>query len=71
MRRKPFELDWHEPLVMASVSRDGRGLMLCEGGQGNPGTWVWIGVDDTASLFDEYRARGGDPAVANQLPLGV
>jgi catechol 2,3-dioxygenase-like lactoylglutathione lyase family enzyme len=53
-----FELDWHEPGVMASVSRNGRGLMLSEGGQGNPGTWVWIGVDDTASLFDEYRAKG-------------
>lgn len=53
-----FKVDWHEPGGMASVSRDGRAIMLCEGGQGNPGTWVWIGVDDSAILFDEYRAKG-------------
>jgi hypothetical protein len=37
---------------------DGHALMLCEGAQGNPGTWVWIGVHDAATLFDEYAAKG-------------
>ena len=41
-----FKLDWHEPGIMASVSRDRCSLMLCEGDQGNPGSWVWIGVGD-------------------------
>jgi catechol 2,3-dioxygenase-like lactoylglutathione lyase family enzyme len=53
-----FKVDWHQAGAMASVSRDGHALMLCEGGQGNPGTWVWIGVDDAAALFDEYTAKG-------------
>jgi len=52
-----FTVDWHQG-AMASVSRDGRAIMLCEGDQGNPGTWVWIGVDDCAILFDEYKAKG-------------
>lgn len=53
-----FGVDWHEPGVMASVSRNGRAIMLCEGGQGNPGTWVWIGVSDASILFAEYTAKG-------------
>lgn len=53
-----FMVDWHEPGIMASVSRGGCGIMLCEGDQGNPGTWVWIGVEDAAMLFDEYSAKG-------------
>ena len=54
-----FELDWggdEEP--MASVSRDGHSLMLCEGEQGNSGTWLWIGVHDVAPLYEEIRSRG-------------
>jgi RimJ/RimL family protein N-acetyltransferase len=40
------------------VSRDGASIYLCRGGQGHPGTWAWIGVDDAAMLHEEYRARG-------------
>jgi catechol 2,3-dioxygenase-like lactoylglutathione lyase family enzyme len=29
-----------------SVSRDGAGIYLCQGGQGQPGTWVWVGVEE-------------------------
>jgi catechol 2,3-dioxygenase-like lactoylglutathione lyase family enzyme len=53
-----FTLDWQDPGVMASVSRDGCGIMLCQGDQGNPGTWVWIGVSDAEVLFQEYSAAG-------------
>jgi catechol 2,3-dioxygenase-like lactoylglutathione lyase family enzyme len=53
-----FKKDWEEPGVMASVSRDRATLMLCEGHQGNPGTWVWVGVKDAAALFEEYEANG-------------
>jgi hypothetical protein len=55
-----FQLDWleGEPPTMASVSHDGHAIMLCGGHQGQAGTWVWIGVDDIAPLWDQYRLRG-------------
>jgi catechol 2,3-dioxygenase-like lactoylglutathione lyase family enzyme len=40
------------------VTRDGASIYLAEGDQGQPGTWVWIGVGDVAALHDEYRDRG-------------
>lgn len=41
-----------------SVNRDAAGIYLCRGGQGQPGTWVWIGIDDVAELYEEYLASG-------------
>jgi catechol 2,3-dioxygenase-like lactoylglutathione lyase family enzyme len=52
-----FKVDW-EYHGIASVSRDRCGIFLCEGDQGNPGTWVWIGVEDAEALFHEYSAQG-------------
>ena len=52
-----FRVDWTAE-GMVSVSRDRCSLMLCEGAQGNPGTWVWIGVEDAGALHAEYRASG-------------
>lgn len=43
---------------MVSVSRDRKSIMLCEGEQGQPGTWVWIGVDDAQRLYAEFSAKG-------------
>lgn len=53
-----FGLDWLEPSVMASVSRGPANIMLCEGDQGHPGTWLWMGVGDIEPLFEEYQAKG-------------
>ena len=47
------------------LTRDGAGICLCEGDQGHPGTWVWIGVDDVAALFQEYSASG---AIIREAP---
>jgi predicted enzyme related to lactoylglutathione lyase len=41
-----------------SVNRDNAGIYLCQGDQGHPGTWVWIGVEDVAALYEEYKAAG-------------
>ena len=43
---------------MASVARDGCSIMLCEGAQGQSGTWVWIGVEDIRPLYDRLTRRG-------------
>jgi catechol 2,3-dioxygenase-like lactoylglutathione lyase family enzyme len=43
--------------TFTSVGRDGWGMYLCEGGQGQPGTWVWIGVNDVEALYEEFQAQ--------------
>ncbi len=53
-----FSVDWIVPDNMGSVSRDGHGLMLCLNDQGQAGTWVWCGVSDVESLWQEYRSAG-------------
>ena len=40
------------------VSRDGASIYLSEGDQGQPGTWVWVGVDDVERLHEELVAAG-------------
>jgi catechol 2,3-dioxygenase-like lactoylglutathione lyase family enzyme len=47
------------------VTRDGATIYLSEGDQGQPGTWVWLGVEDVEALHDEYRQSG---ATILQLP---
>ena len=55
-----FQVDWRVDgsSSMASVSRDGKGIMLCEHEQGQPGTRVWIGVEDIEPLYRQYLAGG-------------
>jgi catechol 2,3-dioxygenase-like lactoylglutathione lyase family enzyme len=55
-----FKVDWggEDESTFASVSRGGRAIMLCEGEQGQPGTWIWVGVEDIEPLFAEYSAKG-------------
>jgi predicted lactoylglutathione lyase len=40
------------------VNRGRAGIYLCQRGQGQLGTWVWIGVEDVESLYNEYKASG-------------
>ncbi len=42
----------------ASVERGRCGLFLCEGDQGNPGSWVWIDGVDVEKVYEEFRASG-------------
>ena len=53
-----FAVDWQDATGMASVTRDGCGLMLCQGDQGHAGTWVWVGVADVDALHEDLKARG-------------
>ena len=39
------------------VARDGCGIYLCHNDQGQPGTWLWIGVADARALHDELAAK--------------
>ena len=53
-----FKVDWHDPGILASVSRGRCTIFLCEGDQGHPGTWLWIGVGDIEPLFLDYTVKG-------------
>lgn len=52
-----FKVNWQVP-GFAEVSRGRCGIMLAQGEQGNPGTWVWVGVGDADLLYQEYLAKG-------------
>ncbi|MBI3765121.1 MAG: VOC family protein [Ignavibacteriales bacterium] len=53
-----FTVDWQDPGIIGSVTRDRCNIMLAESDQGNPGSWVWIGVGDVLPLFEEFRTKG-------------
>jgi len=57
-----FKVDWGYPddgsSFFASVSRGACHIFLSEGDQGNPGTWVWVGVQDADALLAEYQQTG-------------
>ena len=49
--------EWGDDAFTAAI-RDGAWIYLCQGGQGQPGTWVWVGVEDVEALYREYEIRG-------------
>jgi catechol 2,3-dioxygenase-like lactoylglutathione lyase family enzyme len=51
---------WGDPVTFGSVTRDGVEVMFCLDGQGAPGTWFTIWVDDVDALFREFTERRGD-----------
>lgn len=53
-----FKTDWRFADFIAAVSRGRCCIFLCQGDQGNPGSWVWIGVGDAEALHQELKARG-------------
>ena len=52
-----FRVDWQSP-YFASVTRGKCHIFLSRGDQGHIGGWVWIGVEDTEALFEEYQKAG-------------
>lgn len=54
-----FTIPWQLPYY-ASVKRGTCSLMLCEGGQGNPGTWLWSPCSDVDALYEELKAAGAN-----------
>jgi uncharacterized glyoxalase superfamily protein PhnB len=52
-----FRVQWRAP-DFACVRRGDASLMFCEGDQGHPGTWLYLGVSDADALHEELRVRG-------------
>jgi uncharacterized glyoxalase superfamily protein PhnB len=40
------------------VVRDSASIYLCQGEQGQSGTWAWVGVEDVSFLYEEYKNSG-------------
>ena len=51
-----FTEDWRGD-VTASVSRDGKPIMLSQGAGSGSVSWVWIGMEDDG-LFEVFRSNG-------------
>lgn len=50
--------DWGDD-NFTSINKDNTGLYLCKQGQGQPGSWVWIGLGgDIFSLHQQLSAKG-------------
>jgi uncharacterized glyoxalase superfamily protein PhnB len=52
-----FKVNFQTP-GFVSVSRGRCGIFLCEGDQGNPGSWVWIDGKNVEAVFEEFKASG-------------
>ncbi len=61
--KKQFEHG--DPPTFAAVERDGCTIMLAQGEQGHPGTWIYVAVTDVNALHADLVARG---AMINDPP---
>lgn len=52
------EWDWGSPPDFGCVGRGEAQIFLCEGGQGQPGTWMSIFLEDVDALHEEYKKSG-------------
>ena len=52
-----FQVNFEAP-DFVSVSRGKCCLFLCEGDQGNPGSWVWIDGKDVDAVYEELKRSG-------------
>lgn len=50
--------DWGDPPTFGCVARDKVSIFLCQGAQGQPGTWIMIFVEDVDALYADYQQRG-------------
>ena len=50
--------DWGSPADFGCVGRGEAQIFLCEGGQGQPGMWMSIFLEDVDALHEEYKKSG-------------
>jgi predicted enzyme related to lactoylglutathione lyase len=52
--------DWGEPPTFGAVALDKVEIFFCEGGQGNPGTWLSIFMEDVDWYYERIKALGAE-----------
>jgi uncharacterized glyoxalase superfamily protein PhnB len=50
--------DWGDPPNFGCVGRGKVEIFLCQDGQGQPGMWMSIFMDDVDALYEEYKKSG-------------
>ena len=53
-----LEWSWGDPVDFAGIMRDEVRIFLCQGGQGQSGTWISVFIQDVDDLYAEYQDRG-------------
>ena len=68
-----FKMNWTDDdgNSFASVSRGDCHLFLSVGDQGNPGSWIWIGVSDVDGLHEEFIAKEQGCVIHPRTTLGA
>src|SRR4029078_7075167 len=51
--------EWDDPPTFGGVSKDHTEIFFCREGQGSPGTWLAIMVDDVNALHERITQKGG------------
>ena len=51
--------EWNDPPGFGGVSKDSVDVFFCKDGQGSPGTWIAIMVNDVDELYETIKAKGG------------
>jgi uncharacterized glyoxalase superfamily protein PhnB len=60
--------DWGDPPSFGCVARGKIEVFLSEGGQGQPGMWMSIFIEDIDALHEEYKKSG---ALIRQAPTNM
>jgi GNAT superfamily N-acetyltransferase/catechol 2,3-dioxygenase-like lactoylglutathione lyase family enzyme len=50
--------DWGNPPTFGGVSKDGVEVFFCENGQGNPGTWLSLMIDQLDAYYESIKSKG-------------
>lgn len=50
--------EWDEPATFGGVSKDSIEIFFCEKGQGNPGTWLSIMIDNLDEYYETIKSKG-------------
>src|SRR5690349_13661423 len=50
--------EWGNPVTFGGVSKDHVEIFFCKDGQGNPGTWMSIFIQNTDEYYETVKAKG-------------
>jgi catechol 2,3-dioxygenase-like lactoylglutathione lyase family enzyme len=49
---------WDEPATFGGVQSECVRLFFCKGGQGHPGTWICINIENVDEYYETIKAKG-------------